>query len=114
MPSCSGPVTPSRFERRVPRGQLDRIFVPLGSDATIARLLRVSKMTVWRWRHDRAPLPEWVLQALRGLVHSKVVEAHEAESALSYFVALPPRPPRRLTGCCTGYLRKPKSRHYVL
>jgi hypothetical protein len=86
MPSCSELVTSSPFERRLPGGRLDRVFkVAFGSDAAAARWLRVSKMTVWRWRHDRSPLPEWVLDILDDLVQSKVVEAHEAQEQLRYF-----------------------------
>jgi hypothetical protein len=59
MTSCSESVTASRFERRVPGGRLDLVFkVAFGNDAAAARALHVSKMTVWRWRHDRSPLPK--------------------------------------------------------
>jgi hypothetical protein len=111
MPSSSEPATrPRRFERRVPGGRHDLIFrVVFGGNAAAARYFRVSPMAVWRWRHDRAPLPEYVVKALQSLVHSKVAEAHQAQQELRYFLALPPRPPRALSGCCWGYIRRPKS-----
>jgi hypothetical protein len=109
MRSPFGPITSSRFERRLPGGRLDRIFkVVFGKDAAAARALRVSKMTVWRWRHDRSPLPQRVSDILDDLVQSKVVEAHEAQEQLRYFRSLPPRPPRTLTGCCAGRHRRAK------
>jgi hypothetical protein len=107
MPPRSEPVTSSRFERRIPGGRLDMIFqVAFGSDAAAARALRVSRMTVWRWRHDRAPLPRRVVESLPDLIQSKVVEAHLAQSELGYFLALPPNPPRALSGCCADRQRK--------
>ena len=109
MRTSFGRVTSSRFERRLPVGQHDLLFkVVFGSDAAAARWLRVSKMTVWRWRHDRSPLPEWVSGILVDLVQTKVFEAHEAQNELRYFRALPPTPPRKLTGCCAGLHRRAK------
>ena len=64
MPLRSESVTSSRFQRRLPGGKLDRVFKPLGTDAGVARQLLVSKMSVWRWRNGRAPLPEWVSDIL--------------------------------------------------
>ena len=65
MPSRFTPVTSSRFERRLPGGRHDLLFkVVFGSDGSAARYFQVSRMTVWRWRHDKAPLPKRVLEAL--------------------------------------------------
>ena len=108
MPTSFGSVTSSRFERRSRPGRHDLVFkVAFGSDGVAARRLKVSRMTVWRWRHDKAPLPEWVLDDLPGLIQEKVAEAHLAQTELGYYLALPPKPPRKLSGCCAGYERKP-------
>jgi hypothetical protein len=102
-------VTSSRFERQLRAGQHDLLFkVVFGSDAKAGRALGVSRMQVWRWRHDRSPLPEWALDILDDLVQSKVVEAHEAQNELRDFRSHPPRPPRKLTGCCAGRHRRAK------
>src|SRR6516165_1766019 len=109
MRSSSGSVTSSRFERRLPGGQHDSLFkVVFGSDTKAARALGVSAMQVWRWRHDRSPLPASVAEILAKLVQSKVMEVHEAQNQLRYFQALPPRPPRPLSGCCSGLHRRAK------
>ena len=63
---------------------------------------------LWRWRHDRSPLPEWVADVLDGLVQKRVEQAHEAQAQLRFLRQLPPRPPRPLSGACVGYFRKPK------
>jgi hypothetical protein len=63
-------------------------------------------MTVWRWRHDKAPLPGWVLAILPDLIQEKVAEAHLAQTELGYYLVLPPKPPRKLAGCCAGYERR--------
>ena len=110
MPLRSHSVTLSpRFESRLPGGRHDLLFkVCFGSDAKAARLLRVSKMTVWRWRHDRAPLPSWLATILASLVQERVAQAHLAQTELGYFLREPPKPPRELSGCCAGYVRKSK------
>jgi hypothetical protein len=91
MPSCFGSVTASRFERRVAAGRHDLVFeVVFGSDACAARCLGVSRMTVWRWRHDRSPLPVPVLNALSRLLQQKVVRAHEAQQQFRSFLCEPP------------------------
>ena len=109
MPSCSESVTPSRFERRLPAGRHDIVFKAVFGpypDGPAARYFRVARMTVWRWRHDRTPLAPRVVKALPDLVQSKVAEAHLAQTELGYFLREPPKPPRPLSGCCAGYVRK--------
>ena len=107
MPSCSKPVTRSRFERRHPYGKYDLMFkVAFGSYSAAARYFNVSRMTVWRWRHDWAPVPKGVAEKMKTLVYEKVVEAHDAERQLRDFLALPPKPARPLSGCCAGRHRR--------
>ena len=104
-------VTSSRFQRHLPGGRHDLVFrVAFGSDAAAARAFRVTKMTVWRWRHDRTPLPQRVVEALPDLIQNKVVEAHLAQTELRHFLALPPKPLRKLSGCCAGFERRRYSR----
>jgi hypothetical protein len=84
-------VTSSRFERQIPAGRHDLVFkVAFGSDAAAARSLGVSKMTVWRWRHGRSPLPISVIKTMPDLLQAKIAEAHEAQQEFRYFLAEPP------------------------
>src|SRR5262245_30397856 len=107
MPSRFDSVTSSRFERRVPAGRHDLLFkVVFGSDAAAARYFKVSRMQVWRWRHDRSPLPRLVADALASLVQDRVTEAHLAQTELNYFLREPQKPPRKLSGCCAGRHRR--------
>ena len=102
-------VTSSRFKRRIPPGRHHIVFkVAFGSDAAAARFFGVSRMTIWRWRHDRAPLPQRIIKILPDLIHSKVAEAHEAQQDFRYFLLEPPKPPRKLSGCCAGRHRRVK------
>jgi hypothetical protein len=85
----------------LPGGRHDLLLgVVFGSDAKAARAFKVSKMTVWRWRHAHH-IPDWVANILGGLVHTKVAEAHEAEQQLRWYRQEPPKPPRKLSGCCS-------------
>jgi hypothetical protein len=92
-----------------PPGRHDLLFrVVFGSNAAAARYFGVSRMTVWRWRHNRAPLPQRVIEVLPDLVQAKVAEAHLAQTELGYFLREPPPPMRKLSGCCAGRERKTK------
>jgi hypothetical protein len=109
MSPRSDHVTSSRFERRLPGGEHDLIFkVAFGSDGAAARFFKVSRMTIWRLRHGRAAMPEWALEALPDLIQAKVAEAHLAQTELRDILALPPKPPRPLSGCCAGRQRRTK------
>jgi hypothetical protein len=109
MPFRFRSVTSSRFERRLPGGRHDLAFkVAFGSDAAAARFFGVSKMTIWRWRHDRSPLPQSVLKVLPELLQQRVAEAHLAQTEFKYFLLEPPKPLRPLSGCCEGYRRRLK------
>jgi len=102
-------VTSPRFERRAPPGRHDLLFkVVFGTDGAAARHYRTTRMTVWRWRHDKSPLPKAVSDDLAGLVQKKVEEAHQAQNELKYFLAEPPKPPRPLSGCTAKYARRDK------
>ena len=93
MRPSDGSVTSSRFERRLPAGQHDLLFkVVFGSDAKAARARGVSRMQVWRWRHDRSPLPRRLAEWLVDRVQLRVMEAHEAQNQLRYFLELQPIP----------------------
>ena len=99
MPVCADTVTPSRYESRLAPGRHNLVFkVLFGSDAAAARFFHVSKMTVWRWRHDRSALPEPVKQALLDLLQKVVAEAHQAQQEFRYFLLELPKPPRKLPG----------------
>jgi hypothetical protein len=79
--------------------------VVFGSDAAAAWFFRVSKMTVWRMRHNRTPLPEWVSNILPDLLQTKVAEVHQAQQDFRYFFL------SRLdhcASCCAGRARKLK------
>jgi hypothetical protein len=110
MRSSSGLVTSSRrFKRHLPGGRHDLLFrVVFDSDAAAARFFSVSKMTIWRWRHDKAPLPKRVIDALPELLQQRVAEAHLAQTEFRYFLLEPPKPLRPLSGCCAGRHRKIK------
>lgn len=42
---------------------------------------------------------------LPNLIQNKVAEAHLAQTELGYFLALPAKPPRKLSGCCAYHVR---------
>ena len=80
-----------RFQRRVAPGRHDLVFkVAFGTDGRAARFLGVSRMTIWRWRNGRCPLPVFVLNALLDLLQAKVADAHQAQQDFRYFLAEPP------------------------
>ena len=91
MQQRCGRVTSPRFERRLPAGRHDLVFkVAFGTDGRAARFLGVSRMTIWRWRNGRCPLPVFVLNALLELLQAKVADAHQAQQDFRYFIAEPP------------------------
>src|SRR5262249_24961316 len=101
MSAGCGTVTSSRFERRAPPGRHDLLFkVVFSSDGEAARHYRTTRMTVWRWRHDKTPLPRWVSENLAGLIQEKVAQAHQAQFELNILLKSPLPPPRKLSGCC--------------
>jgi hypothetical protein len=108
MTSCSEAVTPSRFERRAPPGRLEPIFkTAFGTFGKAAVHFEVTRQTIARWARLAPPPPGWVLDALTGHIQKKVEEAHAAQFELNLLLKQPPKPPRKLSGCCAGYQRKP-------
>jgi hypothetical protein len=63
-------------------------------------------MQIWRYRHDKAPLPRGLADLLAQIIRDRVIEAHLAETQLNDFRREPPRPPPKLSGCCAGYHRR--------
>jgi hypothetical protein len=79
-----------------------------GTFGKAAAHLRVTRQTIARWARETPPPPSWVLDALKGPIQKKVEEAHSAQFELNYSLKLPPRPPRKLSGCCAQYARREK------
>ena len=108
MTPCADSITSSRFQPKIPPGRHDLLFrVVFGGTGAAARSLGVSDMQVWRWRHD-APLPDWVAETLTDRVQKVVERVHQAQDDLRRYRAEPPKPPRKLSGCCAGLYRRPK------
>jgi hypothetical protein len=108
MSSRSESVIPSRFQRKLPPGRHDQLFKAVfGTTGAAARYLGVSRMQIGRYRRD-AHLPDWVADVLTDLVQKTIEQAHQAQDDLRRYRSEPPKPPRRLSGCCAGYDRKPK------
>jgi hypothetical protein len=108
MPSRSEPVTSWGFQRKIPGGPHDRLFrVVFGTTGAAARFLGVNCMRVWRWRHG-ADLPDWVAEELTDLAQRRVEQAHEVQDDLRRYRSEPPKPPRKLSGCCAGLYRRAK------
>jgi len=107
MPSCSGSVTSSRFEAHVPPGEHALAFrVAFKTTGDAARFFGVSRMTIWRWHHGRAPLPRGVAKTLAEIVQDKLGDAVAAQQHLRLFLERPPPPLRPLSGCCERYERR--------
>jgi hypothetical protein len=99
-------VTSPRFEPRSPRGPLDSVFkVAFGTYGVAARHFGVTRTTLLRWRRQKPSPPRWVLDALTGPIQKKVEEAHAAQFELNILLKQPPKPPRKLSGCCARYER---------
>jgi hypothetical protein len=100
--------TPSRFQRKIPGGRFDLLFgVVFGGTGAAARILGVSHTQIWRWRHS-PDLPDWVAEILTDRVQKAVEQVHAAQDDLRRYRAQPPKPPRKLSGCCAGRYRRAK------
>jgi hypothetical protein len=106
----SDSVALSRFERRLPPGRLEPVFKEaFGTYGAAARHLKVSRQTIARWRRQKPHPPRWVLDELTGIIQKRVEAVHFAQNELKYYMAEPPKPPRKLSGCCAGYERNVKA-----
>jgi hypothetical protein len=65
-------------------------------------------MTIWRWRHEKSPLPRWVLDDLAELIQKRREKDSQAAVDVSYLQQLPARPPRKPSGCCALPRAKPR------
>jgi len=109
MSSRSNTVTPSPFERRLPPGKLEPVFkMAFGTFGKAAARLHVTPQTIARWARLSPPPPAWVLDALKEPVQQKITAAHAAQFELNLLLQQPPRPPRKLSGCCARYERTVK------
>lgn len=100
MPTCSARVTSSRFVAHVPLADQAAVFTALfDSTADAARRLAVSRMSVWRWRHGRSPIPRWAAERLDDLARDKLAAVVATQDCLRALLDRP-TPIRRLTGCC--------------
>jgi len=111
MAPCSRTVTSSRFERRLPPGKLEQVFkMAFGTFGKAAVRLHVTPQTIARWARLSPPPPAWVLDALKDPIQRTVTAAHAAQFELNLLLQQPPRPPRKLSGCCARYERTPARR----
>jgi hypothetical protein len=93
----------------LPPGKLEPVFkVAFGTFGKAAAHFKVSRQTIARWARLRPPPPRWVLDALVDPVQEKVSAAHAAQFELNIQLKLPPRPPRKLSGCCARYQPREK------
>lgn len=108
MRTGNGTVTSSRFKPRLPGKQHALAFKVAfdGSDATAARFLGASLTSIWRWRHDRSPLPRWAAEILAQRLREKRGDLIAAELHMRLFLERPPLLPRKLSGCCAGLKRR--------
>ena len=95
---------------RPPAGQHNLAFKIAfnSSNSAAARVFGVSPMTIWRWRHDRTPLPRRAAELLAELLRDKYSDVVAARDQIRLYLDRPPPPPRPLSGACFGRCRKPK------
>ena len=81
-----------------------------GTFGKAAVRLHVTPQTIGRWARLSPPPPSWVLDALKDPVQEKIRQDHAAQDYLNLLLQQPPRPPRKLSGCCARYERTVKPR----
>lgn len=106
MLTCSARVTSSRFVAHVPLADQATVLTALfAGPADAARRLGVSRMSVWRWSHGRAPIPKWAAERLDDLARDKFAAVSAARDSIRDALERP-MPRRRLTGCCAVQHRR--------
>jgi hypothetical protein len=109
MAACPKNETPSPFERRSPRGELEDAFkFAFGTFGKAARHFDVTPRTIARWARLFPFPPSHVLDVLSDRVQKKIGRGGEIRMELNLIIQRPPRPPRKLSGCCARYERTVK------
>jgi hypothetical protein len=108
MTPCSNTVTPRRFERRLPPGELEAAFkYAFGTFGKAALHFHVERQTIARWARLSPFPPRHVLDTLFDLVQKKIGKGGEIRLELNLIMQRPSRPQRPLSGCCAGRERIP-------
>jgi hypothetical protein len=108
MVPCSKTVTPSRFERRLPPGELEAAFkFAFGSFGKAGAYFHVTRQTIARWARLSPFPPPHVLDVLKDIIQQRMSAANDARNELNLLLQRPPRPPRPLSGCTAKYTRVP-------
>jgi hypothetical protein len=101
-------VTPSRFERRLPPGELEPTFkFAFGTFGKAAAYFHVTRRSIARWARLSPFPPRHVLDALKDMVQKKISAGGEIRTELNLLLQRPSRPPRPLSGCTAKYARIP-------
>lgn len=108
MSSRANTVTPSRFERRLPPGELDATFrFVFGTFGKAAVHFHVSRQTIVRWARLSPFPPPHAMDVLNDLFQKKMSVAGDIRNEFNLIRQRPPRPPRPLSGCTAKYARVP-------
>jgi hypothetical protein len=108
MSSRSKTVTPSRFERRLPPGELEATFkFVFGTFGKAAVHFHVSRQTIVRWARLSPFPPPHVMDILNDRFQKKMSDAGDIRNEFNLIRQRPPRPPRPLSGCTAKYTRVP-------
>jgi hypothetical protein len=109
MSSRSNTVTPSRFERRLPPGELEAMFkFVFGTFGKAAVHFHVSRQTIARWARLSPFPPPHVMDVLNDFFQKKMSAAGDIRNEFNLIRQRPPRPQRALSGCTAKYGRREK------
>jgi hypothetical protein len=112
MASCPKNLTPPRFERSLPPGELEAAFkFAFGTFGKAGAYFHVTPRTIARWARLSPFPPPRVLDVLKDLVQKKISAGGEIRTELNLLLQRPSRPPRPLSGCTAKYARTP-ARHW--